>query len=209
MKKYIFPFFIILSMMSPQAFSSLDGKPFTLLNKPVSDAPLALYFFSFYCHFCYQYEEQMGMTEAIKQVLPEGIELTQYHSSFMGPLGNDLTHAWSVALLLNVADRVKPLFFDALQNKKSINSAEDIRRLFLSAGVTGAEYDAAWNSFAVKSMTQKQNQMANAFALTGIPAMYIDGKYQINPEGLNRTDVSTFVKSYADTVSELLNNNVR
>lgn len=151
----------------------------------------------------------MGISKAIKQVLPEGIMLTQYHAGIMGPLGKELTHAWSVAMLLNIEDKMKPLLFAAVQEKKVITSAQDIRRLFIRAGVSAAEYDAAWNSVVAQSMTQKQNEMANAFALTGIPAMFVDGHYQINPAGLNQTDVSTFVKSYTDTLSALLNQKER
>ncbi|MDU5728204.1 MAG: DsbA family protein [Citrobacter freundii] len=112
--------------------------------------------------------------------------------------------AWSVAMLLNVQDKVKPLLFDAVQKKQTVKTADDIRNVFISAGVSASDYDAAWNSFAVKSLTAKQQEMAKAVDLTGVPAIFINGKYMINPKGLKSDDLNSFVKSYADTVRYLI-----
>lgn len=46
--------------------------------------------------------------------------------------------------------------------------------------------------------------MAKAVDLTGVPAIFINGKYMINPKGLKSDDLNSFVKSYADTVRYLI-----
>ena len=204
MKKYLLPLIGLLFTVSAQAAPFTDGKEFISLEKPVASAPAALKFFSFYCPSCYQYDEVFEITDNVKKVLPADVKLTEYHVDFLGPLGQEMTHAWSVAMLLNVQDKVKPLLFDAVQKKQTIKSADDIRNVFISAGVSASDYDAAWNSFAVKSLTSKQQEMAKAVDLTGVPAFFINGKYMINPKGLKSDDLNAFVQNYADTVRFLI-----
>ena len=153
MKKYLLPLIGLLFTVNAQAATFTDGKEFITLEKAVPAAPAALKFFSFYCPSCYQYDEILEVTDNVKKSLPKNVELTEYHVDFLGPLGADMTHAWSVAMLLNVEEKVKPLLFDAVQKKQSIKTADDIRKVFIQAGVSASDYDAAWNSFAVKSLT--------------------------------------------------------
>lgn len=204
MKKYLLPLIGLLFTVSTQAATFTDGKQFISLEKPVATAPAALKFFSFYCPSCYQYDEVFKVTDNVKKVLPADVKLTEYHVDFLGPLGQDMTHAWSVAILLNVQDKVKPLLFDAVQKKQTIKTADDIRNVFINAGVSASDYDAAWNSFAVKSLTAKQQEMAKAVDLKGVPAIFINGKYMINPKGLKSDDLNSFVQNYADTVRFLM-----
>ena len=56
----------------------------------------------------------------------------------------------------------------------------------------------------LKSLTAKQQEMAKAVDLTGVPAIFINGKYMINPKGLKSDDLNAFVQNYADTVRFLI-----
>ena len=70
--------------------------------------------------------------------------------------------------------------------------------------MSASDYDAAWNSFAVKSLTAKQQELVKAVDLKGVPAIFINGKYMINPKGLNSDNVNAFVQNYAETVRFLI-----
>lgn len=200
MKKILLPLLGLFFTVSVQAATFTDGKEYISLEKPVASAPAALKFFSFYCPSCYQYDEVLEVTDNVKKALPTDVKLTEYHVDFLGPLGPEMTHAWSVSMLLNVEDKVKPLLFDAVQKKQTIKTADDIRNVFIRAGVSASDYDAAWNSFAVKSLTAKQQELAKAVDLKGVPAIFIKGKYMINPKRLKSDNVNAFVQNYADTV---------
>lgn len=199
---------MLLSVGVPGVQASLhaSGKTYRELDTVVTGAPPVLEYFSFYCPACYSYDNELKVTERVKSALPEGTRLTQYHARFMGPLGDELTRAWSVAILMNIEDKMKPLLFEAVQKKQSVHSWTDIRQLFTDAGVPGPEFDAAWESFAVVSMTEMQNKLAQELKLTGIPAMYINGRYQINPAGMNASSVEAFVNDYTGAVRYLLEN---
>lgn len=80
----------------------------------------------------------------------------------------------------------------------------DIRKVFVDAGVKGEDYDAAWNSFVVKSLVAQQEKAAADLQLQGVPAMYVNGKYQLNPQGMDTSNMDVFVAQYADTVKQLV-----
>ncbi|EHC59698.1 thiol-disulfide interchange protein DsbA, partial [Salmonella enterica subsp. enterica serovar Minnesota str. A4-603] len=40
--------------------------------------------------------------------------------------------------------------------------------------------------------------------LQGVPAMFVNGKYQINPQGMDTSSMDVFVQQYADTVKYLV-----
>ena len=99
--------------------------------------------------------------------------MTKYHVNFMGgDLGKELTQAWAVAMALGVEDKVTVPLFEGVQKTQTIRSASDIRDVFINAGIKGEEYDAAWNSFVVKSLVAQQEKAAADVQLRGVPAMF-------------------------------------
>lgn len=115
----------------------------------------------------------------------------------------DLTQAWAVAMALGVEDKVTVPLFEGVQKTQTIRSASDIRDVFINAGIKGEEYDAAWNSFVVKSLVAQQEKAAADVQLRGVPAMFVNGKYQLNPQGMDTSNMDVFVQQYADTVKYL------
>lgn len=182
-----------------------DGKQYTTLEKPVAGAPQVLEFFSFFCPHCYQFEEVLHISDNVKKKLPEGVKMTKYHVNFMGgDVGKDLTQAWAVAMALGVEDKITVPMFEAVQKNQTVQTVADIRKVFVDAGVKGEDYDAAWNSFVVKSLVAQQEKAAADFQLQGVPAMYVNGKYQLNPQGMDTSNMDAFVAQYADTVKQLV-----
>ena len=73
-------------------------------------------------------------------------------------MGKDLTQAWAVAMALGVEDKITSPMFEAVQKTQTVQTTADIRKVFVDAGVKGEEYDAAWNSFVVKSLVAQQEK---------------------------------------------------
>ena len=109
----------------------------------------------------------------------------------------------AVAMALGVEDKVTVPLFEGVQKTQTIRSASDIRDVFINAGIKGEEYDAAWNSFVVKSLVAQQEKAAADVQLRGVPAMFVNGKYQLNPQGMDTSNMDVFVQQYADTVKYL------
>lgn len=130
--------------------------------------------------------------------------MERYHVDFLGPLGAELTKAWTVAMVLKVEDKVSPLLFEGIQKTESIKTPADIKAVFIKAGVKNEEYDAALNSFVVKSMVIKQQKAAEDFQLRGVPAIFINGKYMVRNNGIKVEDVNNYAKIYSDVVNFLI-----
>ncbi|WP_409309214.1 thiol:disulfide interchange protein DsbA [Pectobacterium sp. B1J-3] len=189
---------------SASAAEFSNGKQFVELDKPATQEPQVLEFFSFYCPHCYQFEQVYHIPQAVKKALPEGTKMTRYHVDFLGPLGKNLTQAWAVAIALGVESKVSPLMFDAVQKTQTVQNPNDIRQVFINAGVSAEEFDGALNSFVVKSLVAQQEKAAADLQLRGVPAMFVNGKYMIKNDGLDTSSVEAFVKQYADVVKFLI-----
>ncbi|CFQ45343.1 MULTISPECIES: thiol:disulfide interchange protein DsbA [Yersinia] len=189
---------------SASAAQFTDGTQYQTLNKPVTGEPQVLEFFSFYCPHCYQFEEIYHVPQAVKKALPEGTKMTRYHVEFLGPLGKQLTQAWAVAMALGVEEKITPLMFEGVQKTQTVQTPDDIRNVFIKAGVSGEDYDAALNSFVVKSLVVQQQKAAEDLELRGVPAMFVNGKYMIKNDGMDTSSMDIYVKQYADVVKFLL-----
>ncbi|HDL8055877.1 TPA: thiol:disulfide interchange protein DsbA [Yersinia enterocolitica] len=189
---------------SASAAQFTDGTQYQTLNKPVTGEPQVLEFFSFYCPHCYQFEEVYHVPQAVKKALPEGTKMTRYHVEFLGPLGKQLSQAWAVAMALGVEEKITPLMFEGVQKTQTVQTPDDIRNVFIKAGVSGEDYDAALNSFVVKSLVVQQQKAAEDLELRGVPAMFVNGKYMIKNDGMDTSSMDTYVKQYADVVKFLL-----
>ncbi|AGH75489.1 thiol:disulfide interchange protein DsbA [Edwardsiella piscicida] len=181
-----------------------NGEQYTTLDKPVNGAPQVLEFFSFYCPHCYEFAEVYHIPQAIEGKLPQGVKLTKYHVEFLGPLGKQLTQAWAVAMALGVEDKITQPMFDAVQKTQSIKSEADIRNVFIQAGVKPQEYDAALDSFVVKSLVVQQEKAAEDFQLRGVPAVFVNGKYMVKSDGLDTSSMANYVAQFANVVHFLV-----
>lgn len=181
-----------------------EGKQYMQLAVPVQDAPEVVEFFSFYCPPCAAFSSRFFVSEAVNKILPSGEKVVKYHVSSMGPMGPELTEAWSVAKVLGVEDKVELPLFVAVQINRSIKTEASIREVFINAGISARDYDAAKNSMEVRALTAKQQEAARAYGVTGTPSFFVKGKYLVNNGAIKPSGEQDYGKSFADMVSELL-----
>lgn len=204
MKKIMLALLGIAMSFSAAAANYTEGKEYTDV-KAVPNLPQVLEFFSFYCPHCYQFESVYKVPQTVEKNLPEGVKMERYHVDFLGPLGADLTQAWAVAIVLKAEDKVTPILFEGIQKMQTINSKADIRNAFIKAGISGEEYDAALNSFVVKSIVAKQQNAAQDLKLRGVPALFVDGKYQVRNNGISVDNAADYGKEFSNVVNFLVN----
>jgi len=197
---------VLLMLLLPAATAAdyREGDQYTRLDKPVASAPAVVEFFSFYCGPCYQFADTYHVGSTVSQALPAGSKLTKYHVGLMGKLGNELTEAWSVAMVLGIEDKIEGPLFDELQKKRAINSVEDIQRVFSAAGVDAAAYENARHSLLVKGLIAKQNEAVKALDVRATPSFYVSGKYKIDNAGMASTNVDGYAQEFAAVVRYLL-----
>ena len=183
------------------------GEHYIELKESVSDAPVVIEFFSFYCQPCYGFTYQHKVNEHVTAVLPPKYRAERYHVSSTGSMGKALTEAWSVARALGVEAKVEGLLYDAVQCKKITPSEKEIQKVFMDAGVSEIDYKNAKDSFQVKALTRKQDEMAEKFGVNGTPSYYVAGKYLIINSGIKAKHYQTYGHAYADVVYRLIKKN--
>ncbi|MBT0728498.1 thiol:disulfide interchange protein DsbA [Rosenbergiella australiborealis] len=207
MKKVLFALFGAMLAFGASAATFTEGKQYVAVEKPVNGAPKVVEFFSFFCPHCYDFERTYKINQAVEQGLPSNVKLVRYHVDFLGgDYGPILTHAWAVAIALGVEDKVMDPIFDGIQKSQTIKDQASLKAVFINAaGITSEAYDAAWNSFAVKALMSQQEKAAVDFNINGVPALFVDGKYQINNSGLDTSSLANFAADYVNVTKFLLN----
>lgn len=205
MKKIWFAVMGLVLAFSASAAQFTEGKQYVSLQKPVAGEPQVMEFFSFFCPHCYQFERIYHVNDAVKKNLPAGVKLVKYHVDFLGgDFGPVVTQAWAVAMALGVEDKVTAPIFDGIQKTQTITDPASLKEAFVqAAGISAADYDAAWNSFAVKALVAQQQKAAADVDLRGVPAMFVNGKYMVNNGGLDTSSMDNFVADYANVVKFL------
>jgi len=205
MKKILFALVGMVLAFSASAAQFTDGQQYVTLNKPATGEPQVLEFFSFHCPHCYQFEHVWHVSDAVKKGLPENVKVTKYHVEFLGgEMGKTVTQAWAVAMALGVEDKVTAPIFDGIQQTQTITDPASLKAVFVkAAGIKPEEYDAAWNSFVVKSLVAQQEKAAADLDLRGVPAMFVNGKYMVNNGGLDTSSQENYVQQYANVVKFL------
>ncbi len=209
MKKIWFALLSMIFIVATNANAApyTEGKQYTTLAQPIQDAPKVIEFFSFLCPHCYDFERTFGINKAVIDSLPSGVKLTRYHVDFLGgEYGVLLTHTWAVAMALGVEDKVLDPIFDGLQKTQTIKDKQTLKDAFIkAAGITPAEYDAAWNSFAVNALVSKQEKAVADFKIEGVPAFYINGKYFLRNDGMDTSNTDNFKADFSNVAKFLLN----
>lgn len=206
MKKILFALVGMVLALSASAAQFTDGKEYVTLPKSVTGEPQVMEFFSFYCPHCYEFEHVWHVSDAVKKNLPANIKVTKYHVEFLGgDMGKTVTQAWAVAMALGVEDKVTAPVFDGIQKTQTITDPASLKDVFVkSSGITPEQYDAAWNSFVVKSLVAQQEKAAEDVNLRGVPAMFVNGKYMVNNGGLDTSSMDNYVQQYANVVKFLV-----
>lgn len=204
MKKFLLALISLFISNSISAKSYTEGIEFIKIQKEVKNAPRVVEFFSFYCPHCYPFEFVYHVSQVIEKNLPKNIKIKRYHVDFLGPLGAELTKAWTVAMVLKIEDKVTPLLFEGIQKTESINTSADIKDIFVKIGIKSEKYDAAINSFVVQSLVIKQQKTAENFQLRGVPAIFVNGSYMVRNNGINVEDINNYAKTYSDVVKFLI-----
>ena len=95
------------------------------------------------------------------------------------------------------------MMFISVQKTQTVKQPQDIRQVFVAAGVKAEDYYSALNSFVVKSLVAQQEKAAADLQLRGVPAVFVNGKYMVKNDGLDTSSMDMYVKQYSDVINFL------
>ena len=146
--------------------------------------------YSINCPFCYKYENA-GIPN--HEILPDGIEMDQFHITSKPPFGLEKSQALAIALVKSEADfkKVKAAYYDMyhVKKKKFTSSDETIALALPLLKMSKNEFLNASHKPDVKSLIKKWDQGNEVAKIQGIPAITVNGKYLINTKSITSMDM--------------------
>jgi thiol:disulfide interchange protein DsbA len=157
------------------------GKDYRVLDRPVptstGDKIEVVEAFSYACPHCFSLEP--ATAEWLK-TKPENVELVRI-AAIWRPDWEALARAYYAAAQLGVLDKVhKPLFEAIHTEKKQLGTPEQLADFFAAQGVDKTAFLNAYNSFAVETHVQRGKQLLQRYAILGVPAFIVNGKYFVD-----------------------------
>ncbi|HSS63933.1 MAG TPA: thiol:disulfide interchange protein DsbA/DsbL [Gammaproteobacteria bacterium] len=136
--------------------------------------------FGYRCPHCFSF---LPVLERFENEVPDDVHVRHmpviFRDSWEAP-----ARAFYTAKLLGVLDRVHRPIFEALHvDRRTMDSDDAWRNLFAEHGVSNADFDKTFNSFAVQSMLRKSQVMQRRYGVTATPSVIVNGKYRV-PAGL-------------------------
>jgi thiol:disulfide interchange protein DsbA len=133
-------------------------------------------FFWYGCWHCYDFEP---LVQQWKKGLPDNVVVQGSPAIWNGPMELH-ARAYYAAEVLGVLDDLHMPLFQAFHvDGKRLGSEKEIAALFSKHGVEREDFDKAFNSFGVASMTRQANARARAAQVSGTPEIMVNGKYRV------------------------------
>jgi protein dithiol oxidoreductase (disulfide-forming) len=133
-------------------------------------------FFWYGCPHCYTFEPSLT---AWLKTKPDNVEFIRIPAVFNEQWGKH-AKAYFTAEALGVVDKIHGDMFDGVQQKKELESEEQLAKFFAAHGVKEADFRETYNSFMVDSKMRQAPALAAKYGITGVPAIVVNGKYKTN-----------------------------
>ncbi|OEF26053.1 thiol:disulfide interchange protein DsbA/DsbL [Vibrio rumoiensis] len=197
MKKIFTLFAALLLSFAAQAERFPEGDYYKVVDLPHSSSPTVTEFFSFYCPHCNDFEPMIG---ALKKHLDGKADFEKVPVSFMGGnMGQPMSKAYATMVSLNVDDKLVPVLFNRIHAQRNPPKDEaELRQIFLDNGVSAADFDGTYNSFAVDSMVRRFDKSFKDSGLSGVPTVVVNNKYIVNSSKIKD------LNEYFDLIDSLL-----
>ncbi len=143
-------------------------------NDPGRIEVLELFWYG--CPHCYHLEPEIS--DWLKHK-PDDVVFVRM-PAVLGPSWELHARAFYTAELLGVIDKIHgPLFERLHKERKPVRNTGDLKELFKAQGVSEADFDKTYNSFAVITKTNRAKQVRELYGLTGVPTLVVNGKYRV------------------------------
>lgn len=157
-----------------------EGKDYTRL--PVTIPPAVpdklevVELFWYGCSHCYNLEPTVS--EWLKHK-PDNVVFVRIPVAF-GANWEPGARAYYAAEALGVLDKIHQPLFDAIhREKRKLNTEDELAAFFAEHGVDQSAFHKAYQSFQTETQLRRGNQMAQRYGVRGVPAVIVNGQYDI------------------------------
>jgi protein dithiol oxidoreductase (disulfide-forming) len=129
------------------------------------------------CPHCYQFEPTL---EPWIAQLPEDVNFVRIPALF-GGLWNLHGQMYITLEAMGVAPKVHDAVFKAIhQENKKLKSPEEMADFLADQGIDKDKFLGTYNSFAVKGQMEKAKKLGQAYQISGVPTLVVNGKYRFD-----------------------------
>ena len=145
------------------------------LPTEVSDGVEVLEFFWYGCPHCYAFHPHVDAWAARK---PSNVTFKMVAAP-LNPSWAIHSRAFYAAEVLDVLDKFHEPFFDAIhKHRKRMRKEDEVVAFAASLGIDGDAFRDAMNSFATETRMRRALQLADAYRISGVPTVAVNGKYK-------------------------------
>ena len=169
-------------LLSAQAWAIDEGIEYTVLPNPqpteTGDKIEVLEVFMYSCPHCFHLEPTLAKW---RETQPANVAFRRMPAVFSTK--PDLqAQAFYAAELLGAQEKFTLAMFDAIHVKKQKISDENVVvTIAEGAGIDGAEFRKALNSFDVNMKVNRARNVTKNYGIDGVPAVVVNGKYRTSP----------------------------
>jgi protein dithiol oxidoreductase (disulfide-forming) len=173
-------FALLALLLASSAFAGFEeGIEYQKLSNPQptssDDKIEVLELFWYGCPHCYHLEPELNAWLKHK---PDDVVFVRI-PAVLGPSWELLARAYYTAELLGVLDKIhEPLFDHIHKQRKPIRNVDELKAFFEEQGVSAADFNKTFNSFAVITRTNRAKEAHNLYGVTGVPTLIVNGKYR-------------------------------
>jgi thiol:disulfide interchange protein DsbA len=166
------------AVASEDAMFSIYGQYERVTPPQPTEAPgqvEVLELFWYGCSHCYDFEPHLNQWLSGK---PAYVSFRRMPAVFR-PEWIPHARGYYTAELLGVVDKIHgPLFTAMHQHKRKVETREELAAFFAEQGVSAADFNKTYDSFAVESRTRRAMQMTERYGIAGVPSVIINGVYR-------------------------------
>ena len=169
-------------LLSAPAWAIDEGIEYTVLTNPqpteTGDKIEVLEVFMYSCPHCFHLEPTLAKW---RETQPANVAFRRMPAVF-GTKPDLQAQAFYAAELLGAEEKFTLAMFDAIHVKKQKISDENlVVAIAEGAGLDGAEFRKALNSFDVNMKVNRARNVTKNYGIDGVPAVVVNGKYRTSP----------------------------
>lgn len=162
-----------------QAKAFRSGADYLTLEKPASvEAPAGqievVEFFWYNCPHCNAFEP---LFEAWAKKVPKDVSVRRVPVAFRADFEPQQRLYYVLETLGKVDDLHAKVFYAIHVEKQQLGTVEQIAAWVEKHGIPKAKFMELYNSFSVSTKARKATQLQDAYAVDGVPALGIQGRY--------------------------------
>jgi protein dithiol oxidoreductase (disulfide-forming) len=156
-----------------------EGQDFKVLTAAQGEA------FWYGCPHCYQFDPVM--TDYASK-LPGDVKFVRVPVMW-NPTNQIHARIYYTAQALGKVEEMHPAIFREIHvNKKMLTSEDEIQEFFGTFGVSAADFQKTFRSFAVEGQLTRAKELTERYQIRSVPIIIVNGKYSTDAPGIKSYD---------------------